>query len=142
VQCGFDLRESTAIKADQQALAFQHQADHVIEADKALWLGGALLDSKSWFANVRRLAGAALSEIAADPDVASSVALGLPLELQSVRERHLRFAVVGRRLSCGSGPSLFEPRTRSDQDAEPSEHAAVQAAWLRFLRRRAYAGDL
>ncbi len=125
--------------ADTDALAFQVQADRVIFDGVGVWPDRASIDSPSWFAAARTLARRSLRQLDAHLGASAPPAMGLPLELQSVHERHLRLAVVGKTLNAGLLTPLFGHPPKAVEVKANAEHTEAKLAWRRFLRRRGMA---
>lgn len=125
--------------ADSDALAFQVQADRVLAEGIGVWPDRSTIDSPAWFAAARRLARRSLHQLEAHLGVLAPPAMGLALELQSVQERHMRFAVVGKRLNVGLLAPLFGHPSKAVEVTADDMHIKAQLAWRRFLRRRGVA---
>jgi hypothetical protein len=137
--CDFDLRGTPVEMADSDAIAFQVQADRVLSDGVGMWPDRASIDSPAWFAAARTLAGRSLRQLDAHLGASAPPAMGLPLELQSVQERHLRLAVVGKRLNAGLLTPLFGRPPKAVEVGTDAEHTEAKLAWRRFLRRRGMA---
>lgn len=142
--CGEDMRRYVPPFAEADAMAFQRMAMVVLATGEGLWDRG-FVSGLEWFRRMRSMVVPSRCRVLrADPQELDLRPNGLPLEMQSPREREARLSSLTAILREGVMPkqrcaiqpsSSIQVSRTAGKSPIPIAKELVQADWERWLRR-------